>query len=372
MASPRTRSQQQYKRLVVLSDGTWQTPENRVPTNILKLTMALRHESDDFVQQVLFYDSGVGTAGALDAVRGGALGAGIDVNIQEIYTWLAVNYDDGDEVYMFGFSRGSYTVRSLAGLIHESGLVRRKEVQWVAEAYKLYRENEDPESEEAVAFRDAHGDRIPIKLLACFDTVGSLGLPSSVWGGNLDDGLYAFHSTCLAPEVQHALHAMSVDESRAVFAPTEMTANPEWTPVDAATGQLTQLYFPGGHGGVGGGDDWEWPLSDYALAWMVREIRRRGIDLAFDPDGIPEGSLAVGRKEPGKPTATGRLINLFSARHVRKIESVAQCHAAVALRYEAVSDWRPDALADIGDDLLRAAAELKDGSRDIDEPLLLA
>lgn len=73
-----SRSHQQFKRLVVLSDGTWQTPENRIPTNILKLTMALRHECDDFVQQVLFYDSGVGTAGGLDALRGGALGAGID------------------------------------------------------------------------------------------------------------------------------------------------------------------------------------------------------------------------------------------------------------------------------------------------------
>lgn len=288
---------------------------------------------------------------------------------KKLYTWLSVNYDDGDEVYMFGFSRGSYTVRSLAGLIHESGLVRRKEVQWVAEAYQLYRENEDPESEEAVAFRAAHGDRVPIKLLACFDTVGSLGLPANVWGGNLDDKYYAFHNTTLAPEVQHALHVMSVDEARAVFAPTEMTANPDWMPADDATEQLTQLYFAGGHGGVGGGDDHEWPLSDYALNWLVREMKRRGINLAFHEDCIPEGSLEVGPKEPAKPSMTGRLIGLFSARHVRMVNSVSQCHPSVALRYAAVPEWRPEALENISDDLLRAAAEIEEGSRGIDELL---
>lgn len=130
--------------------------------------MAILHESpSDNIQQVLFYDSGVGTAGPLDRIKGGGLGEGIDVNIQELYTFLAINYDPGDEIYMFGFSRGSYTVRSLAGLINESGLVRRSELQFVHEAYELYRANEDVESEEAVAFREAHGDRVPIKLLAC-------------------------------------------------------------------------------------------------------------------------------------------------------------------------------------------------------------
>jgi uncharacterized protein (DUF2235 family) len=79
----------------------------RAATNILKLAIAIEHESDDLTQQVLYYDSGVGTAGPIDKVRGGGLGDGIDVNIQELYTWLAINYDDGDEIYMFGFSRGS-------------------------------------------------------------------------------------------------------------------------------------------------------------------------------------------------------------------------------------------------------------------------
>lgn len=178
--------------------------------------MAIEREDENGVQQVIFYDSGVGTEGAVDKVMGGGLGEGIDINIKELYTFLALNYDDGDEIYLFGFSRGSYTVRSLAGLIYESGLVRRHHIQWVHEAYELYRINEDVESEEAVAFRSAHGERVPIKLLACFDTVGSLGLPFE--GPNFLDRFqrerYQFHSTTLNPLIENAIHMLSIDEDR--------------------------------------------------------------------------------------------------------------------------------------------------------------
>lgn len=190
--------------------------ENPIPTNILKLTMAIEREDDDGIQQVIFYDSGVGTQGALDKIMGGGLGEGIDINIKELYTFLALNYDDGDEIYLFGFSRGSYTVRSLAGFIYESGLVRRDHIQWVHEAYELYRENDDVESEVAVNFRAAHGDRVPIKLLACFDTVGSLGLPfeGPSFIGRFQRERYQFHSTTLNPLIENAIHMLSIDEDR--------------------------------------------------------------------------------------------------------------------------------------------------------------
>lgn len=178
--------------------------------------MAIEREDDDGVQQVIFYDSGVGTQGAVDKVLGGGLGEGIDINIKELYTFLALNYDDGDEVYLFGFSRGSYTVRSLAGFIYESGLVRRDHIQFVHEAYELYRLNEDVESELAVSFRSAHGERIPIKLLACFDTVGSLGLPFDTpsFLGRFSRERYQFHTTKLNPLVENAIHMLAIDEDR--------------------------------------------------------------------------------------------------------------------------------------------------------------
>lgn len=178
--------------------------------------MAIEREDEEGIQQVVFYDSGVGTQGAVDKIMGGGLGEGIDINIKELYTFLALNYDDGDEIYLFGFSRGSYTVRSLAGLMYESGLVRRDHIQYVHEAYELYRLNEDVESEKAVNFRQAHGERVPIKLMVCFDTVGSLGLPFD--GPSFMDRFskerYQFHDTKLNPMIENAIHMLSIDEDR--------------------------------------------------------------------------------------------------------------------------------------------------------------
>jgi len=178
--------------------------------------MSVKIEDDEGVQQIVYYDAGVGTQGAIDKVMGGGLGEGIDINIQELYTFLAMNYDDGDEIYLFGFSRGSYTVRSLCGFIYESGLVRRDQLQYVKEAYELYRENEDVESDRAVSFREEHGDRVPIKCLACFDTVGSLGLPFDAPGflSRFNSKRYQFHSTKLNPLIENAVHLLSIDEDR--------------------------------------------------------------------------------------------------------------------------------------------------------------
>lgn len=107
-------------------------------------------------------------------------------------------------------------MRSLAGFIYESGLVRRDHIQYVSEAYELYRRNEDVESEEAVAFREAHGERVPIKLLACFDTVGSLGLPFDTpsFFGKFSKERYQFHTTTLNPKIENAIHMLSIDEDR--------------------------------------------------------------------------------------------------------------------------------------------------------------
>jgi uncharacterized protein (DUF2235 family) len=175
--------------------------------------MAVKLESSDGVQQVVQYGCGVGSKGGIDRVLGGYFGVGIDQHIKDLYTFLLMNYDDGDEVFMFGFSRGSYTVRSLAGLIHHCGLGRRDQLQFVDEAYELYRGSSSAQDTlEAQQFRKDHGDRIPITLLACFDTVGDLGLPGMFH--QLDKHRYAFHNTSVSVDIQNAVHIMSIDETR--------------------------------------------------------------------------------------------------------------------------------------------------------------
>lgn len=302
--------------------------------------MAIEQESEDGIQQVVYYDSGVGTQGAVDKVMGGGFGEGIDINIKELYTFLALNYDEGDEVYLFGFSRGSYTVRSLAGLIYESGLVRRDQLQYVAEAYELYRKNVCVDSEEAVSFREAHGDRVPITLLACFDTVGSLGLPFNFGPfGRINKERYQFHSTKLNPTIKNAIHVLSVDEDRAVFSPTLMDHHE-----DIGSDQLTQLYFPGGHGGVGGGDANQMITANCALRFCYDEMQKRGLGLAIDSTMLPKYEDVTLDAGPAQSSPWMSMIEMFTGKFVRRITSLKDVHPLAIKRYQKNEHYRPRAL----------------------------
>lgn len=356
-----------YKRLIVLSDGTWQNEASETLTNIVKLAKSIASESDDGVQQVLYYDSGVGTGGMFDAMLGGSMGVGIDVNIKQIYIWLACNYDEGDEIYMFGFSRGSYTVRSLAGFIYNCGLLRQEEISRVHLAYEIYRSRGlGPNADNAIQFRMDHsfrpnvGDRVRITLLACFDTVGALGIPDSAIGGKFDDGRYAFHDTKLSDTIMNAIHLLSVDEERGGFKPTLMTEN------QSIPGQLTQLYFPGRHSGVGGGEPTEVDLSNYALTWLVGEMKRRGLALKVHAERIEPGTCDVPPPPPlgWKDWTTHLLMNAVAGVYVRPIHKIEECHPSVAKRYGVQKEWRPKALKPIEKSLSKIAKDFLTGRRD--------
>lgn len=144
------------------------------------------------------------------------MGEGIDRNIKQLYSFLVLNYQAGDEIYLFGYSRGAYTVRSLAGMLDVCGLVRGADLEFVHEAYEVYRNKLGKDHEEVVTFRSQHCEDVPVKLVACFDTVGSLGLPYDNLGfiGKLSKERYAFHSTTLSQSVENGIHMMSIDEDR--------------------------------------------------------------------------------------------------------------------------------------------------------------
>lgn len=191
--------------------------DSETPTNVLRLARALQPTGDDGVTQVLVYDAGVGTnGGTFTRILDGAVGRGIDQNIKDLYTFLVLNYCKGDEIYLFGFSRGAYTVRSLAGVIREAGLLRRSQVHRVHEAYQLYRSNVGSDSRRACHFRKTHGSRVPIKAVVCFDTVGALGIPKRLFGLNtiMLSRKYDFHNTTLSEDVDNAIHVLSIDETR--------------------------------------------------------------------------------------------------------------------------------------------------------------
>ena len=290
------------KRLIVCCDGTWQSLDNSWPTNVQRIAQFVLptddRDADKPVSQIVYYDSGVGTRGGLDKLTGGAFGDGLDIEIREAYRFLCLNYEEGDEIYLFGFSRGAYTIRSLAGLIYSCGLVRRTKLNAIPRAVSLYRDRTiRPNHDECVHFRmdcglSGQDDCPPIHFLGCWDTVGSLGIPDAIPWLPVDEWLsdkYKFHDMELGPHIRHARHAVAIDEDRKVFSVTGMTKTDN--AYQTSTGEtfdqtLKQIWFPGDHGGVGGGEREKRSLSDCALKWMMDEAAAYGLAFDVRPDYI--------------------------------------------------------------------------------------
>lgn len=287
------------KRIIICCDGTWQDLEQAYPTNVAKMVQAIAPRCSEGSDQIVYYNEGLGT----DQIRregslidgmikwlGGGLGTGIDYKIQKAYTFLCLNYQPGDEIYLAGFSRGAYTIRCLAGLIYNAGLPHRQFIRMIPEAYALYRnasEAAKPSGSEAMRFRGNYGDRPPIKALCCWDTVASLGIPNLFKKLGLSEKLnkrYQFHDCRINPLIEHAFHAVAIDEDRKVF---------DYTPMQASRpGQLSQVWFAGGHGSVGGGDESDRDLADRPLEWILDGVAELG--LAIDTSKVEYGTAKDG------------------------------------------------------------------------------
>ncbi|PZV03071.1 MAG: DUF2235 domain-containing protein [Cyanobium sp.] len=292
------------KNLIVLSDGTWQDLDQPFPTNVVRLLEAITPQTLEGNDQIAYYDEGVGTKqvsiepGPIDKwikIAGGALGMGIDHRILRCYRFLCLNYSPGDQIYFFGFSRGAYTMRSLAGLIYNCGLLRSEQVRMIPRAYQVYRQpnsNKEcaPSGSEAIAFRqkyaitDMPDGRPRIKFMGLWDTVKALGIPNIPGLRQLSKIVnrhYEFHDHKLSPIIDAAFHAVSIEEQRSTFS---------LIPIDHLSttkcGCLQQAWFPGGHGGVGGGEASVAPLSDCALQWMFKKLEESDSGLRFDAERI--------------------------------------------------------------------------------------
>lgn len=298
------------KRLVVCCDGTWQSQNNQVPTNVFKIAQAVKQtdEQGSNISQILYYDQGIGAVpnkeekqsllkgigDSIEKLGGGAFGWWIDEKIEGAYIFLCLNYEPGDEIYLFGFSRGAYTVRSLAGLINCSGLLKRPDINNTAEAYRIYRLGDRIERDEsAKKFRQNNvQQQVKIKLLGCWDTVGSLGIPNFtplLLVDRMFNVKYAFHDTELSPIIENARHAIAIDEKRLGFDVTIMK------PGTGFNGTLKQVWFPGNHGCVGGGTAETIGLSNAALKWMADEASQLGLNLDLD---LAEDTEIIDYKTP--------------------------------------------------------------------------
>ena len=334
------------KRIVICCDGTWNHADQEnagkpCPTNVIKIAYRLSKRAADGTEQIIYYDQGVGTGDAEDKLLGGATGAGLEQNIHDSYIFLMANYEPGDEIYIFGFSRGAFTARSIGGMIHKCGIIKRECVEQYLPAEKLYH-NAEVKADAAAAkqFRtdfsiDGAVDT-PVKMIGVWDTVGALGIPLRGLRA-LNRAQFQFLDTDLNPSVKFAFHALAIDEHRGPFEPTLWDTDP-------APGQtVEQKWFPGVHSDVGGGYS-ESDLSDGPLEWMIDCAKRAG--LVFDNAVMAKHTITS--KPEGKIHDSMTLIYRVEGKHERPIGALKteSVHPNALARWDGVSDYRPTNLRD--------------------------
>jgi uncharacterized protein (DUF2235 family) len=283
------------KRIVICCDGTWNKADQAndqgkpIPTNVVRIAYRVANSDAKGTPQIIFYDQGVGTGNLLDRVWGGATGEGLEENIFEAYRFLVANYEKDDEIYLFGFSRGAFTARSIAGLIRNSGILKRTHILSYPKALELYlHRDQNPDDTVSRKFREEHAvlPDTPIKFIGVFDTVGARGIPTKhITLTKHAQSKYEFHDAELSGSVEHAYHALALDEHRSQFEPTLWTNAPKPLRHDPAkTQKIEQVWFCGAHSDIGGGYvPWDRKiksLSDVPLKWMI--AKAQGAGLAFD------------------------------------------------------------------------------------------
>lgn len=323
------------KRFVICLDGTWQQLRQDKLTNIGTIARSIAHNgagpNGQPIPQIVIYTQGVGsTVAALDdkrgaiskvssrfaKVTGGIFGEGLEDQIVDTYLRLAFNFEAGDEIFIFGFSRGAFAARSLAGMISSVGIVSRRHAEQAWEAFRLYRarpaetagDADRHEHEQSLRkFRQLYGkgrrnetgarvatdDVPPISYLGIFDTVGQRGIPETFGAiSRVLNKRYGFHDMRLSANVRAARHAVAIDEDRLGFPPTLWEGLHELNDAAGAR-RYEQRWFVGTHGDIGGGQGS--PLSAAPLKWVTEGAAEAG--LAFYT--TEESPLLMTLKEAG-------------------------------------------------------------------------
>jgi uncharacterized protein (DUF2235 family) len=326
--------------IVICADSTWNRPEEDIekdfPTNVLKLARAIKPSAGSLKQHV-FYDWGLGSYHS--NMSAGATGRGIHKNILDGYRYIVQNYTSGDKIYLFGFSRGAYTVRALCGLINNCGILKRADANRIAEAWEIYKSGSDkdhPKGDNARQFRSDHCHRSRnVHFVGVWDTVGALGIPFSLMG--LFESKDEFYDTKMGSNVSFARHALAIDEQRQDFEPTI------W---ESRSGvNLKQIWFAGVHADVGGSyppdKDTRLIAADAPLKWLLAEAKKEGLKIEPHIDSaLTDG--AKGKTHRSRNHVYRFKTPLHRAPVIDKMPT--KIHPSVKQRYLADSKYRPPQL----------------------------
>lgn len=384
------------KKIAIFIDGTWNRPDAEHPTNVVRLSRCVMHSDARGDPQQVIYSPGVGSgrgnnwlARRMDRLLGGALGWGLTDIIEETYRNLVFAYEPGDEIFIFGFSRGAFAARSLAGLIRCCGIPPRRHIGRIPEAMARYIARgetyhpEDPSSYEFRAdfapytatssnelnWRLARGDqaiRVNIAYVGVWDTVKALGLPKFLPMAKRFNAQYEFHDDQLSSSVTSARHAVAMDERRRTF------PSLRWGNVERLNGEesghsvgvvpnYAQQWFPGDHGSVGGGGA-RLGLSSIPLIWIAQGAEKAGLRMSW-----AEFDRVAPRFDPirehltnkfGPVGLSGALLSAIKTERdgPREVRDVS---VAMLDRLQGDPSYRPEGIQFIRDELLdRPATEL--------------
>ncbi len=262
---------------VIILDGTMSSLADGSETNA-GLLYKLLCEVAPTKRLSLRYEAGIqwhSWKTSLDVIEG----RGINRQIRRVYGFIASRYRSGDRIFLFGYSRGAYAVRSLAGVIDQVGLLQAEHatVRNITQIYRFYQQNVDGPAQQAFTEKYCHDD-VPIEVVGVWDTVKALGLRLPIiW--RWTETSHKFHNHDLGPHIRHGFHALARDETREAFEPVL------WTTHEGHPGVVEQVWFKGAHGDIGGqldGDERARPLANIPLVWMLERVEKCGLPL---PEG---------------------------------------------------------------------------------------
>lgn len=281
------------RKLIVCFDGTGNEVEQN-ESNILRLYKCLKHDEN----QLVYYEPGVGTLSTRPFARntfaktrlalGLAFGLGLHANVLHAYTFLCENYRDGDKLYFFGYSRGAYTARVLAGFINDFGLVAPHELHLIGPVFKAYRKlRRDGPREQFAPLRISeqffHIRHAPVRFLGLWDTVSSMIRIRPQWGTFIEYGTHS--SVDENPSVEAVRHVLAIDETRRFFRPQLWSEGQEYhgtrfrSKENPPPQDVKQVWFTGTHTDVAGSVvEKEAGLAKITMEWMRSELDQMGVD----------------------------------------------------------------------------------------------
>ena len=291
---------QKQKRLAVYLDGTWNSVDSN--TNVWRMRALTAAKSKDDKPQLVYYSVGV------NGVLGGMFGQGLDDNIRLAYEWLIENYNDGDEIFIFGFSRGAYTARALAGLIAIDGILKAGSPIGVAELFERYKKGDEEtiwklkevqESGGASSLSEQerwllkYSQLAEVQMIGVWDTVGSVGLAAGNVAG-ISRPQFDYLQTGLRIHILNGYHALAIDEHRKDFVPTLWTVRHPKDPKAVIAqprplSSVEQRWFVGAHANVGGGYETDL-LNQAPLRWLMKKAEAHGLtfrsEVELDGDSV--------------------------------------------------------------------------------------